>query len=287
MPAEVYRPRGRKHGFMDGCRKRAGAARDWVSAVGVVAGLAVSGVCANATTYQLDDGTGSNNLGPSFACEFMWGNIFNVQPDAGLITSISVAYGTLGTPQERPIRVYLYQMKNANDPTDAVLVATATGLSGQQRTNIFLNYPIAPTAVYGSFFVAASMEVFGNATVIPARYDASTPNNAHLSWFFGADSYLEMPLGDAPFSGKMANNIIKGVFMVRATGEPNTCPADLTRDGVVDDADFPLVAGAYGVIDCASAEMPFGCPSDFNHDGLVDDADFVVFAAAYDGLLCP
>ncbi|MBL8874894.1 MAG: hypothetical protein JNM86_03760 [Phycisphaerae bacterium] len=270
---------------MDERKKCAGAAR--ATAMVAAAGLSAAVISANAGTYALDDGTGSNNLGPSFACEFMWGNIFEVQPDAGVITTISVSYGTLGTPQERPVRVYLYQMKNADDPTDAELIATATGLSGLQRTNIFLDYPIAPRAVYGSFFVSASMQVFGNATVIPARYDASSAPSADRSWFFGADSYLGMPLSDAPFSGNMANNIIKGVFMVRATGVPNTCPADLNWDGVVDDSDFVAFAGSYTVFDCAGTEMPFGCPSDFNADGFVDDGDFVVLASAYDALACP
>jgi len=188
---------------------------------------------AQGATYKLDDGAGSLNLGPSFACEFMWGNVFDVQPGAQTITTISVAFGTLGAPEQRPVRVYLYQMVTANDPRDAVLVATATGLSGLPRTNTFLNFQIPPTAVHGQFFAAVSMEVFGNATVIPARYDRDGALNAGRSWFFGADSYLDMPLGDAPFSGSMNSNFIQGVFMVRAEGIPAPGTVALLLGGMV------------------------------------------------------
>lgn len=67
----------------------------------------------------------------------------------------------------------------------------------------------------------------------------------------------------------------------------HTCPADLTLDGQVDDADFAEFALAYNLFDCASPSMPGGCPADLDYNGFVDDADFVVFAAAYNALLCP
>ncbi|MBX3389232.1 MAG: hypothetical protein KF691_07220 [Phycisphaeraceae bacterium] len=175
---------------------------------------------ASGATYGLDDGVGSGNLGPNFACEFMWGNIFDVQPGANVITTISVAFGTIAAPEARPVRVYLYQMVTANDPKDAVLVATATGLSGSPRTNTFLDFAIAPTSVHGQFFAAVSMQVFGDATVLPARYDRDGAPNAARSWLFGADSYLSMPLGSAPYINNMTNNFIPGVFMVRAQGIP-------------------------------------------------------------------
>lgn len=67
---------------------------------------------------------------------------------------------------------------------------------------------------------------------------------------------------------------------------PAICPADLTGEGFVEDADFVIFAGAYNLLDCADPTMPIGCPADFNLDGFVDDADFVIFAAAYDALVC-
>ena len=172
------------------------------------------------TTYRLDDGAASNNLGPSFAGEFMWGNVFDAVAGAETISTISVAFGTIAAPEQRPVRVYLYQMVTANDPRGAVLIATATGMSGLPKTNTFLDFAIPPTTVHGQFFAAISMQVYGNATVVPARYDKDATANSYRAWYFGADSYLGMPLSAAPFAGSMNNYIIPGVFMLRATGIP-------------------------------------------------------------------
>ncbi len=65
------------------------------------------------------------------------------------------------------------------------------------------------------------------------------------------------------------------------------CPADLTVDDLVDDADFVHFVAAYDSLGCLEPAMSAGCPADFNLDGYVDDDDFVVFASAYNELLCP
>jgi hypothetical protein len=65
------------------------------------------------------------------------------------------------------------------------------------------------------------------------------------------------------------------------------CPADLSNDGLVDDADFSVFAVAYDVLDCADPAMPSGCPADLTSDGLVNDDDFQSFIVAYNAVLCP
>lgn len=189
--------------------------------VASLASLTISLSAQGAFQYSLDDGLGSSNLAPSFACEFLWGNIFDVQPGSETINKISVAYGTIAAPEARPVTVYLYQMVSTNDPTDAVLVATSTGLSGLPRSNTFIDYVIPPTTVHGQFFAAVSMQIPGTTAIIPARYDRDGAPNSNRSWFFAADSFLTMPLGDAPFFNSMNNNFIQGTFMVRASGVPS------------------------------------------------------------------
>ncbi|MFO0861106.1 MAG: hypothetical protein U0570_11150 [Phycisphaerales bacterium] len=66
-----------------------------------------------------------------------------------------------------------------------------------------------------------------------------------------------------------------------------SCTGDLNGDGLVDDADFSIFAGAYNLLDCADALMPAGCPADLNSDALVNDDDFVLFVAGYNDLVCP
>jgi subtilisin family serine protease len=65
------------------------------------------------------------------------------------------------------------------------------------------------------------------------------------------------------------------------------CPADLSFDGQVDDADFISFAASYNLLLCSDAAMPQVCAADLNNDTFVDDGDFVLFAGAYDTLLCP
>jgi len=68
---------------------------------------------------------------------------------------------------------------------------------------------------------------------------------------------------------------------------PSSCPADVTHNGVVEDADFVIFAVQYDALECGTPAMTNACSSDFNFDGVVDDTDFVIFAAAYDALVCP
>jgi subtilisin family serine protease len=64
------------------------------------------------------------------------------------------------------------------------------------------------------------------------------------------------------------------------------CPADISFDGQVDDADFVFFANSYNILICADPTMIRVCAADINGDGFVDDGDFVLFAGAYDALLC-
>jgi len=87
---------------------------------------------------------------------------------------------------------------------------------------------------------------------------------------------------------------VGGSTIVSGTGinwtppvQPNTCPADINNDGVVDDTDFVLFVVAYNILDCADPSMPAGCPADINGDGFVDDSDFSSFVVAYNALVCP
>lgn len=57
------------------------------------------------------------------------------------------------------------------------------------------------------------------------------------------------------------------------------CPADLNFDGLVDDVDFSIFAGAYDRLTTTDGDL--------NVDRFTDDADFSMFAVAYDALLCP
>lgn len=181
--------------------------------------------------YSYDDGVGSGNLSPSFSssssypAEFMWGNVYNVTGGNDVITTISVAFGRINVPENRWVRLSLYQLTTPNDPRTATLLTSVDGLSGLPRTNTFLNYDITPTKVTGQFFVAATMIADAAATAAPARYDIGGAANASNAWLFAATSLSGKPLGQAPFQVRMSDYIIPAAFMVRATAIP--APASL------------------------------------------------------------
>jgi hypothetical protein len=187
-------------------------------------------------TYQWDDGAGNVRLGPTFAAEYMWGNVFTAQPGGEYIDSISVAFGAI--PANQALTVYLFQdpTPGDNDPSDGILLATASGLSPDSPPlNSFWSYPITPTMVTGDFFVAVSTHATGISGDNPARLDPQGMPNAAKSWVFGADGYLagglgSTPLIDTPYSLQMTQNAIKGVVMVRANGVPT--PGSLALVGV-------------------------------------------------------
>lgn len=65
------------------------------------------------------------------------------------------------------------------------------------------------------------------------------------------------------------------------------CPADLNRDGVVDDNDVSVLLESFNLVDCAVGSMPLSCQADLNADGIVNEGDFYLFLSSYDAMLCP
>ncbi|MBL8876829.1 MAG: hypothetical protein JNM86_13620 [Phycisphaerae bacterium] len=97
---------------------------------------------------------------------------------------------------------------------------------------------------------------------------------------------IDTTTGADTFVGSLGGNTF---LFTDAAVEPvvNHCPADVTSDSQVDDADFVSFASQYDALECGTPSMTGGCSADFNFDGAVDDADFVLFAIAYDVLVCP
>lgn len=276
----------------------------------IVSSLLTSHAAAQ-VVYALDDGTGSVNIGPTFPAEFMWGNVFDASPAGQLINTISVAYGSLPTSPATPVRLYLFEDPTDDlDPRDAVLVATTTGLSDQPRTNVFINYPITPTIVRGTFFVAASCQVDG-VSLRPGRLDPQSIAQAARAWVFGADTFTfpapTLPdLAASPYILNMSQNIVRGTFLVRATGSfiADCSPADIANtdgdpssgpDNQLNNGDFTVfftaffaeqedparlaadIANTDGVV----ASMWPGGSSIGGPDGQVDNGDFQAFFSAF------
>ncbi len=110
----------------------------------------------------------------------MWMNQFDVIPGFEMITTISLAWGSVlggSPPVGKPTIVALYEDPNDDgNPFDAVLLTTETVGVTAPGTDQFTDVPITPTIVSGSFFVAALMQ-FTDAGEFPIPLDASPPAN--------------------------------------------------------------------------------------------------------------
>lgn len=108
------------------------------------------------------------------------------------------------------------------------------------------------------------------------------PNYPLLGKAMGADGKT-FAFHATALSVDVPGDFVSRQFVVRI---PTPCPADLSLDRVVDDADFVLFIAAYDNYVCPES-VPPSCWADLNHDNAVDDQDFVLFLAAYNEMLCP
>lgn len=165
--------------------------------------------------------------------------------------SIRILSGAAGQAK----RVFIYNDQNAGT-TDFAQVIKLANEDGAAVTAQWQNFD-------------------GSPFTLPA---GSTPNGSEITaigtaWSFGWDGVYKRVA--------LTNFANRALLVFQATTD---CPADLNDDGVVDDSDFVLFAGAYNEL--LAAGGPFGL-ADFNGDAAVDDTDFVGFASAYNDLLCP
>jgi len=96
------------------------------------------------------------------------------------------------------------------------------------------------------------------------------------NWLYDVDNNnsFQDPSGATPSNPNSVDEQYSGLLYIHH----RSCDADLNGDGVVDDSDFVIFAGAYNNL--------LDTFADFNFDNITDDSDFVIFAGAYNELLC-
>lgn len=205
------------------------------------AGLAMAvGVSAQAGPgvfeYRLDDGAGNFTIGPSqFDANMTWLNTFQAEPGFERITRVSVSFGDIFDNDSLPgsdivTVAVLEDPTDDADPSDAVLLATGTGVWTDQASNVFLNFDLdEAVAVEGTFFVAVMMDVIQRAN--PARMDPQGQGAGAMSWLFYNPEPNLGDLGSSPFILRMADSPFIGAWMIRAEGEApaGPCAADLAE----------------------------------------------------------
>lgn len=231
--------------------------------------------------YQLDDGAGNFNIGPSqFDANMTWLNTFQTEPGAERITRVLVSFGDIenndGVPGPDAVTVAVLDDPNDDgDATDALLLGTGTGVWTDAGPNVFLSFDLdAPVDVDGTFFVAVMMDVIQRAN--PARMDPQGQGAGSLSWMFFNPAPNLDDLGSSPYILRMSDSPFVGAWMIRAEGGPivDPCGADIAEPfGVLNFFDLAAYLGLYNAGDpAADLAEPFGTLNFF---------DLAAYLAAY------
>jgi hypothetical protein len=228
-----------------------------------------------AFVYQLDTGVQSTSIGISAGADLVWLVQHNVQPQAGLITEVQVAWGNVAAGV--PITVYVWSDPNQDgSPADALVIGQGAGVTDQPESDVFISYPLDDPVSVGpegtSFFIGVFME----SNQFPAAID-QTVNLAGRNWIAGDINFaidpndLDNPAYNNPLNTTEGINF-PGAWMVRALGD--AAGADCNGNGIPDECDVPPICQGAGCSeDCNFNLIPDECEEDCNGNGRPDDCD--------------
>ncbi|MFK7758854.1 MAG: GC-type dockerin domain-anchored protein [Phycisphaerales bacterium] len=210
----------------------------WIAGVVIlsVCSLVSLGQCPSSTEYAHDDGSGTFTIGPSqFDANMIWMNSFDAQAGGEIITSVRVSFGDLmdnmGMMGSDEVRIgILNDPTNDNDPSDAVLIGTGTGIWQDAGFSEFVDFQVQPTQVDGVFYIAIEMDILQRAN--PARMDPDSHTAGNRSWLFYHDGPNLADVGASLFVLRMSDSPFIGAWMIRGDGV-SLCRADLNQDGVL------------------------------------------------------
>ena len=171
-----------------------------------------------ASTYMLDDGSAEDAIGLTAGGDTICLNEFAVIPGSEAISSVSIAWGTPAffdpSLDGLPYTVCLWSDPNGDgDPTDAVLLTTASGVVSQQGTDTFLTTNISATITTQNFFVG--FLITQSAGQFPAAFDESNPKSNRSYIAGGAQGNInnlndnDLPVAPIEIYGLIGNWLIR------------------------------------------------------------------------------
>jgi hypothetical protein len=230
---------------------------------------------AQCIEYALDDGSGNFTIGPSeFDANMTWLNSFSAVEGGEVVSSISVSIGGIddnnGVLGSDIITVALLDdPNNDGDPSDAVLLTTASFVWQDLGPNVFQGTDIPPVEVSGGFFVAIEMDVLQRAN--PARMDPQGPGSGTESWlYYNPESRLGN-LGNSKFILRMSDSPFWGAWMIRADGRACRANLECSNDAV----------DIFDVLDFVDAYNTGLASADFSNNGAIDIFDVLEFIEAF------
>lgn len=153
--------------------------------------------------HQIDDGTAEISIGLTNGGDFICLNEFAVIPGSETINSINIAWGTPAYPDPTldglPYTVVLWDDPDGDgDPSDANVLATASGVVANQGTDTFIHTLIPSTTVTTPNFFVGFLLPNTLAGQFPSAFDetdSSFPTEAsRLSVLPGRATSITSPI---------------------------------------------------------------------------------------------
>ena len=207
--------------------------------------------------YMIDDGSAEDSFGLSAGGDFICLNEFAVVPGFETIHTVSLAWGTPvfldPTLNGLPYTAILWSDPNGDgSPTDAVVLATASGVIANEGTNTFINTDFPPTTIpTANFFVG--FVISHGADQFPAAFDETAPSYSNRSYVAGGTTgdiydlnHNDLPVAPTDSYGLVGNWLIRaepvGLLVVQSV-------VSSKMHGGHEGFDIPLPADGLGIED--------------------------------------
>jgi uncharacterized repeat protein (TIGR01451 family) len=182
-----------------------------------------------AATYVLEDGTADDAIGLNTGGDIICLNEFAVIPGAEVITSVEIAWSAPSFPDPSldglPYTVALWSDPNGDgDPTDAVLLTTASGVVAFEGTDTFITTNISPTLITTPNFFVGFL-ITHQAGQFPAAFDETAPmsNRSYLAGDSVQGNIEDLNSNELPVAPVESFGFV-GNWLIRADSTPTTTP---------------------------------------------------------------
>jgi hypothetical protein len=182
-----------------------------------------------ASTYVLDDGTAEDSIGLTLGGDIISLNEFAVIPGSETIDSVSIAWGTPAffdpSLDGLPYTIAIWSDPNGDgNPTDAVLLTTASGVVSMAGTDTFITTAITPTTITTANFFVGFL-ITHSAGQFPAAFDETAPTFSNRSYVAGGavGDITNLNNNDLPVAPIESFGLI-GNWLIQATSGDNGTP---------------------------------------------------------------
>jgi hypothetical protein len=188
--------------------------------------------------YMLDDGTADDAIGLTAGGDEICLNEFTVVPGSETIKSVEIAWGTPvffdPSLDGLPYTVAIWSDPNGDgNPTDAVLLTTASGVVSQQGTDTFISTDIPDTVISTANFFVGFL-ITQQAGQFPAAFDETNPTFSNRSYIAGSNTpgggnindlnANDLPVAPIEFYGLIGNWLIRATATGEGTPTPTPTP---------------------------------------------------------------